>query len=83
MRLLRTYTRVAHTEHFCAVCLELILPGDRYEADVYVCPGVIIVLKRHIDPPCDLPDPPFDEEDSESDREGGELIQFPSLRRAA
>ena len=58
-RLLRTYTRVAHQDHFCDRCCNPIMPGEEYEARVEVTRrGHILVWKNHINPGCDYPEDP-------------------------
>lgn len=59
--LLRTYSHVAHQEHFCDICCRYILPGEFYQGEVYIANQGLIVFKTHINPSCDFP-PPEDEE---------------------
>ena len=57
MRPLRSYTSVAHAEHFCNNCCRYIQPGEQYEGIVYATDKHgIIVSKQHINPACDWPD---------------------------
>ncbi|MEK6889522.1 MAG: hypothetical protein AABW80_05455 [Nanoarchaeota archaeon] len=69
MRNLRSYTRVAFQEHWCDRCCNYIQPGDMYKAHVELREEKkkhrIIVWKYHINPGCDFPEDPEDEEESE------------------
>ena len=62
MRPLRSYTSVAHAEHFCNNCCRYIQPGEQYEGIVYATDKHgIIVSKQHINPACDWPDDEFED----------------------
>ncbi len=74
--ILRTYRRIAQTEHWCDRCCTHILPGEEYEGRVEIYRrgkrNRIIVWKEHINPCCEPPDPPdedFLENEEESDFE--------------
>lgn len=66
-RILRTYRRIAHTEHHCDRCQKTIHPGDEYEGEVEVRrrrgekKNRISVWKQHINPDCDYPEFPDDD----------------------
>ena len=67
-RLLRTYERVAHINHYCDRCCKHIEPGDQYQGIVQVTDlHGLIVFKFHTNPPCDFPKVPdcIPAEDSE------------------
>lgn len=59
-RILRTYARTAHEQHFCDRCCRYIEPGDYYQGTVQLCNGKLMVWKEHEDPPC--PVDPWEEE---------------------
>jgi hypothetical protein len=67
-RLLRTYERVAHQEHFCDRCCEPIHLGEMYEGRVTVYANNLetdlVVIKTHIHPSCDFPQDPDEERTS-------------------
>lgn len=68
-RLLREYTHVAKTDHWCDRCCNYIRPGDKYEGQVYASnDSGIITLKFHINPCCDYPDEP-DYKENDLERE--------------
>lgn len=49
--------------HWCDNCCDDIDPGQCYEGSVYVTDrGNLMVLKNHVDPHCDPPEEPEDEE---------------------
>ncbi len=65
-RILRSYRRIAHIEHHCDRCQNMIFPGDEYEGQVVLsdqyCGGrKVVVYKEHIFPMCDFPPDPFGE----------------------
>lgn len=73
--MLRTYRCLAQTLHFCDRCFHDIEPGQMYECSVTVIArGKILVLKNHVEPPCEYPDPP---QDDEMDEEGWDDIGLP------
>ena len=60
---LRSYRAVADVWHWCDNCRGDIFPGSEYEAVVYVTKSRrLIVYKRHINPSCEWPEDPVDEE---------------------
>lgn len=69
---LRTYCRVARDEHWCDCCCTYIQPGEEYKGIVEVIKkggrSKVIVWKEHINPCCELPEPP-DEDYSDRDME--------------
>ncbi len=76
MTFLRKYQRVAHTKHWCDRCCDWIQPGDYYEGVVQISKGGgLIVFKFHIDPSCDYPPDPFDDDEiSKSDYFDNEFL---------
>ncbi len=67
-RRLRIFRRCAQIEHFCDRCFQPIFPGQIYEADISVTSrGRLLILKNHVEPLCEYPDPPEDEEDREEE----------------
>jgi hypothetical protein len=66
MRILRSYERVAQVTHFCDRCCDAIWPDESYEGRVEIWEGgKFFVTKEHIDPVCDWPPDPEDDEDAE------------------
>lgn len=64
MRALRSYRSVADVCHWCDNCCGDIFPGSEYEAVVYVTKRRrLVVTKRHVNPLCEWPEDPVDEED--------------------
>lgn len=71
-RILRSYRRIAHQEHFCDNCFSRIQPGEEYEATVEVSrlwngKTTVMVWKRHVEwcePP---PDPEWESDNVEED----------------
>jgi hypothetical protein len=62
MEMLRTYTYIAHVQHFCNNCCRYIQPGEQYEGIVYVHKKHgIIVTKQHVNPACDFPPDEFED----------------------
>ena len=63
MRALRSYRSMAMVRHWCDNCCSDIFAGSEYEAVVYVTKSRrLVVYKRHINPSCDWPEDPVDED---------------------
>jgi hypothetical protein len=74
MRILREYERVAQETHFCDRCCEYIEPGDVYSGSIMIRPksagrkgSYLIVVKVHVEPLCEEPPDPEEEEWLEDD----------------
>ena len=64
-RYLRTYRRMAQTMHWCDTCCTHIQPGSLYEGDVLVTGGRLAVFKKHVDPYCEFPADPSDDDEKD------------------
>ena len=89
-RCLRQSYHVAHEYHQCAQCPHMILPGDRYEKEIYVAKvpeydlSFVRVIKSHIEcPPDPWDDPDFFREDLEDERTATHTPTKPPLKKAA
>lgn len=65
MRILRVYRRLAQLPHWCDRCCRYIEPGEFYEGSVQIYGGRFIVFKVHIEPSCDYPPDPVEDEISD------------------
>jgi len=79
LRFLRSYRHVAERIHWCDNCREDIEPGESYEASVYVSTAggrkSIVTIRHHVDPWCDPPDEPEDEEGSDEEILGETYVE--------
>lgn len=62
MRVLRTYVRIARTSHCCDICCNKIQAGEMYQGSVMADDKCLWVFKKHIDPCCDYPPEPDEDE---------------------
>ena len=83
MQTLRTYQHIAHKEHWCDRCCTHINPGEMYEGNVTITENHgLMVWKFHLNPRCDFPEDP-DEEERNKDNIIESLINASPLPLAA